>query len=144
MINAVLGVAWYARIIDCNAMSQKFIYMYRKIIKKFICFFSLVFSMSLFAGDVAFGTLKGIKLYDFSNNKSIRIYFNADATKVNENCIHGGTAVAIISKVNHDEPTVNRMLSMLLSAQMSGKKVRIHSEGAGCEVDFVAVQETYF
>ena len=112
--------------------------------KTLMCVLSLVLSMSSQAGEVAFGTVKGIKLYDFSGDKSIRVYFHSDATYVNEACVHDGHPIAVINKVNHDEPTIDRMLSMLLSAQMAGQKVRVHAEGDDCEVDFIAIQDTLF
>ena len=104
----------------------------------------LLLSLNAYAGDVVFGTIKGIKLYDFSGDKSIKVYFNADATNINVKCVSGSSIVAILSIASHDEATVNRMLSMLLSANMAGKKVRIHSAVDSCEIDFVAIQETYY
>lgn len=100
-------------------------------------------TLSSQAGEVAFGTLKGIKLYDFSGDKSIRIYFHSGATYVNEACVHDGRPIAVINKVNHGF-TIDRMLSMLLSAQMAGKKVRVHAEGDDCEVGFIAIQDMLF
>lgn len=38
------------------------------------------------AKDIGFGTLKGVKVYDFKTDKSLRIYFNDSATHLNKDC----------------------------------------------------------
>lgn len=63
--------------------------------KKIIFISSLIFSFNLFASDIAFGTINGIKLYDFSNNESIKVYFNAGASHVNALCVKNNSAVAV-------------------------------------------------
>jgi len=92
------------------------------------------------ADDIAFGTLKAVKIYDFSTDKSIRFIFNDDSTHTNDDC----SLVAKITYSKHDKEFIDRMLSVALAAQMSGKKVRITSEDGTCEADFIALQETRF
>jgi hypothetical protein len=95
-----------------------------------------------FAGDIGHGTIKGVKVYDFSNSKVTKIYFNDDVTrKIEVDC----NGVANITHSAHDEATSQKMLSVALSAYMAGKKVRIYSQASGsCEVGLISVQETYF
>ena len=94
------------------------------------------------AGDIAHGTLKGVKVYNFSNSKVTKIYFDSDATHQAEQACQG---VAKITHSLHDEATAQKMLSIALSGYMSGKKVRAYSEKKGsCEVALISVQETYF
>lgn len=54
------------------------------------------------AADIAHGTIKGIKAYDFSNSKVTRIYLNDDATRKTEASCNG---VANITHSVHDEAT---------------------------------------
>ena len=94
------------------------------------------------AGDIAHGTIKGIKVYDFSNDKTTKIYFDSNATHQDEAACQG---VAVITHSLHDEATSQKMLSIALSGYMAGKKVRAYSKSSGsCEVDLISVQETYF
>lgn len=104
----------------------------------------LLVSVGSYAGDIGFGTVEGVKIYDFSSDDSIRVYLSSTSTHVNENCIAGAMIVGKISKASHEESVVDRMLSMLLAANMSGKKVRLHSETSSCEIDYVAIQESYY
>ena len=46
----------------------------------------LGFSSLVEAGDIAFGTLKGVKMYGFANDQSIRLVFNSDATHLKSDC----------------------------------------------------------
>ncbi len=94
------------------------------------------------AADIGHGTIKGVKVYDFSNSKVTKIYLNDDATRKTEASCNG---VADITHSAHDEATAQKMLSIALSAYMAGKKVRVYSEVAGsCEVSLISVQDTYF
>ncbi len=104
----------------------------------------LFISLGSYAGDIGFGTVEGVKVYDFSSDDSIRVYLNSASTHVNADCVAGAMVVGKISKASHEEAVVDRMLSMLLAANMSGKKVRLHSETASCEIDFVAIQQSYY
>jgi len=94
------------------------------------------------AADIGYGTIKGIKVYDFSNSKVTRIYLNDNASRqIEESC----KGIADITHSAHDEATSQKMLSVALSAYMAGKKVRIYSEVTGsCEVSLISVQESYF
>lgn len=99
-------------------------------------------SFSSHGGDIAFGTLKGIKVYDYSSYKVTKLYFGSDATHLDESSCQG---VADITHSLHDDKTLNQMVSVALAAYMSGKKVRAYSQGSGsCEADLVTVQNTYF
>jgi len=112
------------------------------IVKIFVlmCFFC--FCSKGVAADIGFGTIKGVKVYDFSNSKVTKIYLNDDATRKSEVSCNG---IADITHSAHDEATSQKMLSIALSAYMAGEKVRIYSEVAGsCEVSLISVQESYF
>ena len=107
------------------------------VLMSFLCFCSRGV-----AADIGHGTIKGVKVYDFSNSKVTRIYLNDNATHKTETSCEG---VANITHSAHDEATAQKMLSVALSAYMAGKKVRIYSEVAGrCEVSLISVQESYF
>ena len=94
------------------------------------------------AADIGHGTIKAIKVYDFSNSKMTKIYLNDDATRKTEASCNG---IANITHSAHDEATAQKMLSIALSAYMAEKKVRIYSEVAGsCEVSLISVQDIYF
>lgn len=41
---------------------------------------ALLLCQSVLAGDIGFGTIKGIKVYDFSGNKLTKKYLSDDAT----------------------------------------------------------------
>jgi len=94
------------------------------------------------AADIGHGTIKGVKVYDFSNSKVTRVYLDDNAThKIEANC----QGIADITHNAHDEATTQQMLSIALSAYMAGKKVRIYAEVTGsCEVSMISVQESYF
>ncbi|KZN59026.1 hypothetical protein [Pseudoalteromonas luteoviolacea] len=114
--------------------------------KKIIFTLVMLFSLDSMAADIALGNIRGLKVYDFDNNKSIRIYFEKNAIHTNSNaCVEQGYQTAIITVAKHDEATVDRMLSIVLAAQMANKKIRVASANANsCEVDFIALQESYF
>ncbi|RYV04099.1 hypothetical protein SOPP22_01475 [Shewanella sp. OPT22] len=104
-----------------------------------------LFSLNVSAVDIAFGTIKGIKLYDFANSKSIKVYFDSDSIISNKSCMaESGLIIGTIENNKHEPKTIDRMLSLLLMAQASKQKVRVYSNGNGCEIDFVAIQDTYF
>jgi len=95
------------------------------------------------AGDIALGKIVGIKYYDLSNAKLIKLYLNINDIK-NADCVDRGRAYATITFSKHDEATVNRMLSMAMATQMAEKSVRLYSEGITCEVDFIGIQDSYY
>lgn len=101
----------------------------------------VLISTQALASDIAYGTLKGIKIYDHPSQKVIKLYFNADATNQTVAACQG---VADITPSQHNESTVQQMLSVAMSAYMAGKKIRAYSSADTCEVDFLAMQETYF
>lgn len=103
----------------------------------FLCLLSHV----SFADDIAFGEIKGIKVYDFPSSKVTKIYFADGASKLIEDC----DGVAIITHALHEGSTRQVMTSIALAAYMAGKKVRAYSHSAGsCEIDLIAVQDSYF
>lgn len=93
------------------------------------------------ADNIAFGVLKGIKVYDQSASKVAKLYFSTDATYQN---IPECDLVANITHSQHSEAAVNQFVSIALSAYTSGKKVRAFSSNDTCEIDFLALQESYF
>jgi len=112
------------------------------IIKNVVLMSLFCLSAKGMAADIGYGTIKGIKVYDFSNSKVTRIYLNDNASRqIEESC----KGIADITHSAHDEATSQKMLSVALSAYMAGKKVRIYSEVTGsCEVSLISVQESYF
>ena len=94
------------------------------------------------ARDIAYGTLTGIKLYDFSNSKVIKVHFAASASHQSEASCKG---VGTITYGQHDDAVINQMLSVAMAGYMSGEKVRAYSRQNGsCEIDLITVQKTYF
>lgn len=108
-----------------------------KLIMMFVC----LLSTSIFAAEIAFGTLKGIKVYDYTSTKKTDLYFSDNATSQN---VEGCNGVATITHSLHSEASLNQMVSLAVAAYMSGKKVRANSSGNTCELDFLAIQETLF
>ena len=103
---------------------------------------ALLFTSSVaHADNIAFGVLKAIKVYDQSANKVTKLYFSNDATYQN---IPGCDLVANITHSQHSEEAINQFVSIALSAYASGKKVRAYSSNNTCEIDFLALQESYF
>jgi hypothetical protein len=102
----------------------------------------LLIAAPVSAADIGFGTIKGIKVYDYSAYKVIRIHFSDDATHRDEAACQG---VAAITSSLHSSEAIQRMLAVALSAQTAGKKVRAYSNVAGsCEVEMLSVQDVYF
>jgi phage FluMu gp28-like protein len=92
------------------------------------------------ASDIGLGTVKGIKIYDMSADKLTKIHLSDDAT---HKALSGCNGVGVISHTR--DPEIRKeILSVAMAAYMSGKKVRIYSSSGTCEVDFIALQETYF
>ncbi|MBQ4835745.1 MULTISPECIES: hypothetical protein [Pseudoalteromonas] len=114
-------------------------------LRKILLFGALSCSLNVFAGDIAFGKVVGTKVYDFSDNKSVKVYFEKGSTLGTSACKESERPFGVITYSKKTEASVNHMLSVILAAQMSGKKMRIFSKADNsCEVDFVALQETYF
>lgn len=94
------------------------------------------------AWDIAHGTLKGIKVYDYVDSKVTKLYFDSNATHQDEESCEG---VANITHSLHSDATTQKMLSIALSGYMAGKKVRAYSKSSGsCEVELISLQEAYF
>jgi hypothetical protein len=119
-------------------------YVYGENMNKVAAVLLLFISLGSYAGDIGFGTVEGIKIYDFSNDESIRVFLSSTSTHVNADCIVGSMVVGKISKVKHDQSVIDRMMSMVLTANISEKKVRLHSATNSCEIDFVAIQKSYY
>lgn len=90
--------------------------------------------------DIAHGRLKGIKVYDQATFKATKIYFDDQAKIYNDDC----DGVAIITHSKHSDKGLDQITSLALSAYMAGKKVRAFSLKGTCELDFLAIQESYF
>lgn len=102
---------------------------------------SLLLTFPAVAGDIAFGALKGIKVYDQTAKKVTELHFVDDASSQSIEACNG---VARITHSLHSEVSLNQMVSLAVAAYMSGKKVRANSSGDTCEIDFLAIQEMSF
>ena len=110
-----------------------------------ILFGLLLMSLASADTNIAFGTLKGIKVYDFPapGSKVTKLYFADDATlKGIPEC----NGVATITHGSHDQKALNQFMSIALLAYSTGSKVRAFSLTATdtCELDFLALQEEEF
>ncbi|MFT4747187.1 MAG: hypothetical protein ACI8XG_001265 [Congregibacter sp.] len=94
-------------------------------------------NLALAATDIGLGTIKAVKVYDLGLDKSIKVIFNDDVTYENTAC----NKTASFTYSQHNKEFVDRALSLALSAYMSGKKVRITSEGTTCEGSLISLQE---
>ncbi len=112
--------------------------------KKIILLLTFI-SPFVLAGDIGFGKVDAIKLYDFSNSKIIKIYLSSDSVRTNTKCEENARTAGVISPQSHSESTINRMISLATAAQMAGKKIRLYSlQSDSCEIDFVGLQDVYF
>ena len=108
---------------------------------KFVIMLVCLLSTSTFAADIAFGTLKGIKVYDYANSKVTKLYFSDTATSKD---VEGCNGVATITHSVRSPDSLNQIMSLATAAYISGKKVRANSSGDTCELDFLAIQESSF
>lgn len=94
------------------------------------------------AADIAYGEVIGIKRYDFSSSKVIKVYFAKDASnQATESCKGVGT----ITDGKHTDAVINQMLSIAMAGYLSGKKVRAYSEVSGsCEINLISLQSSYY
>lgn len=106
-----------------------------------VVFLVLFFSVSAQASNIAFGTLKGIKVYDYSGSKVTKLIFSDNATSQN---VPGCNRIASITHSLHSPDALDQFISVALAAYMAGKKVRAHSSKDTCEMDFIALQESNF
>lgn len=90
---------------------------------------------------IALGTLKGIKVYDYSSSKVTKFYFSDESTSRD---VSGCNGVANMTHSQRSETAINQIMSMALAAYMSGKKIRAYSSSDTCELDFMALQESIF
>lgn len=104
----------------------------------------LLFSSVCYADGIGFGKVTGIKQYDFSNGKNIKVFLSSDATLINEKCIEKRQVFGVITPSQHAPEVIDRMLSLITTAYVTNKKIRLHSETDSCEIDFVALQEDVF
>ena len=99
-------------------------------------------SFTIQAADIGYGALTGVKLYDFTNSKLIKVHFAADATHKDEVSCNG---VGTITYGQHEDAVINQMLSIAMAGYLSGVKLRAYSENSGsCEIDLISIQKTYF
>ena len=99
-----------------------------------------VVALNLYAGDIGFGTLKGVKLYDFGKNPRLLLIFNDDLQRADRSC--AGQASFTFNE--HSPEVIDRTMSIALSAYMANKKVRVFSDRDSCEANFISIQEAYF
>lgn len=109
--------------------------------KRLIVLLISLLSFSASASNLAFGTLKGIKVYGQNSNKVTKLYFSDDAILQH---VEGCKGVAHMTHSLHSPDLLNQMMSLAIAAYMSGKKVRAWSTADTCELDFLALQETSF
>ncbi|MEP0176634.1 MAG: hypothetical protein ABJH28_09260 [Paraglaciecola sp.] len=108
---------------------------------KILSILFILFSFNVFSNNIAFGTLKGIKVYDYSSEKITKIYFSSDAT--NKDVPSCGGVVTLTHSLR-SEQSLNTMIGIAMTAYVSGKKVRAFSSGDTCEADFLALQDSIF
>lgn len=113
-------------------------------VNKIIITLLLLFSSVSYAGSIGFGKVVGIKQYDFSSNNTIKIFLHPDAALSNESCIEKQRVYGVITPSKHDANVIDRMLSLLMTAYVADRKIRLHSESNSCEIDFVSLQEDVF
>lgn len=104
----------------------------------------LISSLAFSGANIGFGTVKGIKVYNNATPKFTKVYLNSDATNMDVPECNGA---ATITHQNYaSEPAaLNQMISIVLAAYMSGKKIRLlSSDDNECEATFIAIQENYF
>ncbi len=110
--------------------------------KKYLLSTLLLFiSQTVYAGDIGFGSIKGIKVYDFDTSKVTKIYLSDSATNKDITTCEG---VGSVTHSSRDADTRKEIIGIALAAYASGKKVRLNSSKGSCEADFIAIQESYF
>ncbi|MFA0813625.1 hypothetical protein [Microbulbifer epialgicus] len=110
-------------------------------LKKFVLFVTLQsFCAFASAGDIAYGTIDAVKVYDFEGQTVTKIIFSSDSSAQFEPSCN---RTALITPSIHGEET-DRLISIALAGYMAGKKVRAHSRTEGsCEVGLLSLSETY-
>ena len=116
----------------------------KSICKIIITTFFLLQTSSVFAGtDIGFGTIKGYKIGNADNNE-IAIFLNDGYERDLGNCKGQVTIKFSDYDTVRSEKRIDQMMSTIIAAYMSNKKVRFYSHKNNCEVTFVALQESYF
>jgi hypothetical protein len=108
---------------------------------KYLMIVVFLLSTPVFAADIAFGTLVGIKVYDYPASKVTNLYFADDAT---HKTVEGCNGVATITHNARSPEALSQIISLAMAAYMAGKKVRANSVNNTCELDFLALQESHF
>lgn len=120
----------------------------RSQIKKliFTLFFLITMLPTAFAAgaNIGHGTVKAIKVYSNASPKFTKIYLNLDASNVDlPECNYAATITH--NKYENDKAALNQMMSIVLSAYMANKKIRLWtSDDTTCEANMVSIQESYF
>jgi hypothetical protein len=96
------------------------------------------------AAEIGYGTIHAIKHYNLSSTKAIKIYFKNDVSNYNgacrsQNFIHGYLPIT-----SQNEKEVDRVLSIAMAAQLSGKKIRLYSEASTCQISLISISDTNF
>ena len=114
--------------------------------KKLILFVTIVAltPMLSYAQDIGFGKVVAIKEHAYSSGGYTKIYLSSTSQWKNVDCLENERPVAVIDHAHFETETVNRMVSLAMSAYISGKKLRLFSNKENCNADFVALQEERF
>ncbi len=115
------------------------------IIRSLLVTLALTSSAFVYAGtDIGFGTIKGYKTGN-GDVDSMIVYLN-DGYLYDIGDCKGQVTILFsdFNDTNRSESRLELMMSTVLAAYMSGKKVRFHSHKDNCDVTFVGLQETYF
>jgi hypothetical protein len=107
----------------------------------FLAGFLLFSEVDAASGNIAFGYLKGVKIYDWDGTKEIRLHFSEGVSNMD---IDGCNGVAIISESVHTAETLDRMLTLAVTAYTAGRKIRAYSQKGTCEADFLSLQDSIF
>ncbi len=92
-----------------------------------------------FAGNIGYGTIKGIKIGN-GNADQVIVYLNDGYTHDDHSC----SGAVIIEKSLMSETRFNLLHSYALSAYMANKKARFYSHSNNCNATFIGLQEEYF
>ncbi len=105
--------------------------------------FILMSSIPAIAGQyIGFGTIKGYSIGANDANE-INVYLNDGYTNDAGNC-NGAVKIKYsdYDGTPRSEKRLDQMMSTILAAYVSGKKIRFHSHKNNCDVTWVKLQET--
>jgi len=116
-----------------------------KIIYRFILVTVILFlSLPAVAGkNIGFGTIKGYKIGN-GDLDTVIVYLNEGYELDDGNCSGQVTIRFSDYGGSRSEKRVDQMMSTILAAYVSGKKIRFFSHKDNCDVTFVALQEAHY